>query len=100
VAVGTGEAIVLAGFIQDRAQRSRQQVPILGNLPVVGNLFKDKNDQIKRTELLIAITPHIVKDAHQIRSVTAEFRDRLNMTTRPQRTAPPDRREQLDRLAR
>lgn len=98
VAVGNGEAIVLAGFMQDRAQRGRQQVPLLGNIPVVGNLFKDKNDQIRRTELLIAITPHIVKDAHQIRSIAAEFRDRMNFTTRPQRTAPPDRRENIDRV--
>ncbi len=100
VAVGNGEAIVLAGFMQDRAQRGRQQVPVLGNIPVVGNLFKDKNDQIRRTELLIAITPHIVKDAHQIRSIAAEFRDRMNFTTRPQRTAPPDRRENVDRVVR
>ncbi len=97
VAVGNGEGIVLAGFMQDRAQRGRQQVPLIGNIPVIGNLFKDKNDQIKRTELLIAITPHVVTDAHQIRGVASEFRDRMNFTTRPQRTAPPDRREQIDR---
>lgn len=97
VAVGNGQAIVLAGFIQDRAQRGRQQVPLFGNIPVVGNLFKDKNDQIRRTELLIAITPHIVSDQGQIRSIAAEFRDRMNFRTRPQRTAPPDTREQIER---
>lgn len=98
VAVGNGEAIILAGFMQDRAQRGRQQIPLLGNVPIVGNFFKDKNDQIRRTELLIAITPHIVKDGHQIRGIAAEFRDRINLSTRPQRTAPPDRRENIDRL--
>jgi general secretion pathway protein D len=97
VAVGSGEVIVLAGFIQDRARKSRQQVPLLGNIPVLGNLFKDKTDEIRRTELMIAITPHIVQDAQQLRAIASEFRDRMNFTTRPQRTAPPDRREQIDR---
>ncbi len=100
VAVNSGESIVLAGFMQDRATKARQQVPLLGNVPVLGNLFKDKNDEIKRTELLIAITPQVIKDAHQIRGIAAEYRDRLNLTTRPQRQAPPDAREQLDRVLR
>lgn len=97
VAVGSGESIVLAGFIQDRAEKVNQQVPLLGNVPVVGNLFKDKDDRIRRTELLIAITPQILTDPNQIRGVAAEFRDRLNLTTRPQRQAPPDKHEQIDR---
>lgn len=97
VAVTSGESIILAGFMQDRASKARQQVPLLGNVPVVGNLFKDKNDEIKRTELLIAITPQVITDTHQIRGIAAEFRDRINLTTRPQRQAPPDRHEQIDR---
>ena len=47
--------------------------------------------------LLIAITPNVVRDGNQIRGIAAEFRDRMNFTTRPQRRAPPDRREQIDR---
>jgi hypothetical protein len=42
----------------------------------------------------------VVSDPRQIRSVADEFRDRLNMTTRPQRSGPPDRRENIDRLIR
>jgi len=98
VAVASGESIVLAGFMQDRATKARQQVPLLGDVPFVGNLFKDKNDQIRRTELLIAITPQVINDPSQLRGVAAEFRDRLNFRTRPQRQAPPDRREQIDRV--
>jgi general secretion pathway protein D len=100
VAVGDGEAILLAGMMQDRATNTRQAVPLLGEVPVVGNLFKNKTDTVARTELLIAITPRVVKDPNQIRGITAEFRDKLNFSTRPQRRAPPDRREQVDRLAR
>jgi general secretion pathway protein D len=100
VAVNDGESLILAGMIQDKATRTRDQVPFLGDVPVFGNLFKQKDDAIRRTELLIAITPRIVKNTHQVRSIAAEFRDKLNFTTRPTREAPPGRREQVDRLLR
>lgn len=100
VAVADGETIVLAGMIQDRATRDRGQIPLIGGIPVIGNLFKNKTDTIKRTELLIAITPRIVNDRQQIRSIVDEFRGKLNFNTRPQRTRLPDRHEQYDRLQR
>jgi general secretion pathway protein D len=100
VAVGDGESIMLGGLMRDQSTVGNTKVPLVGDIPVVGNLFKSKNDTIARTELFIAITPHVVKDPRQIRGIADEFRDRLNMTTRPQRAGPPDRRENTDRLVR
>lgn len=100
VNVQDGQTVVLAGMIQDRATRDRDQIPLLGDIPYVGNAFKSKTDRIERTELLIAITPHVLKDRHQIDEVAAEYRDKLNLSTRPQRQAGPDRRENVDRLQR
>ncbi|MBY0226284.1 MAG: type II secretion system secretin GspD [Hyphomicrobium sp.] len=100
VTVGNGGSVVLAGLMQDRATRQRQQVPLAGDIPLVGNLFKNKDDEIARTELMIAITPHIVNDERQTAAIAAEFRDRLNFNTRPQRETLPDHREQFDRLSR
>ncbi len=100
VAVSDGESVVLAGMMQDRATRARDQIPLFGSIPVVGNLFKNKTDTIQRTELLIAITPRIVNDRHQMRNIVDEFRGKLNFATRPHREGPPDRREQVDRLQR
>lgn len=98
VAVNDGESIVLAGLMQDRSNVTKSQIPLLGDIPVVGNMFKTKDNTIRRTELLIALTPHILKDPSQILSVVSEFRDRMNFTTRPQRVGPPDRRENVERL--
>ena len=100
VTVNDGETIVLAGLMKDDATRDREQVPLLGDIPLIGNVFKSKNDTIKRTELLISITPQVIRDRQQIDDVTAEYRDNLNFSTRPQRRAPPEHREQLDRLIR
>ena len=97
VAVGNGESIILAGMMQDKTTVIKQQVPIVGDIPVLGNLFKNKDNTIARTELLIAITPQIIKDPNQMRAITTEFRDRMNFTTRPQRQTPPDKRENIDR---
>lgn len=100
VAVTDGQSVVLAGMMQDSSTNARTKAPLVGDIPIVGNLFKQKDDTIERTELLIAITPHVVKDRAQLRGVVDEFRDRINLTTRPQRKGPPDRREQVDRLVR
>lgn len=98
VTVGDGESIVLAGFMQDRATVNNSGVPILNQIPVLGNAFKSKDNDVERTELLIAITPQVVRDHNQIRSISNEFRDRMNFNTRPQRSGPPERREDIDRL--
>jgi general secretion pathway protein D len=100
VAVNDGEALVLGGLIQERADNLHNQMPLIGQVPVLGNLFKNKDETVGRTELLVAITPRIVKDATQARGVTEEFRNRINLTTRPQRQGPPDRREQIERVLR
>ena len=100
VAVGDGEAIMLGGLMRDQTTVTHSKVPVVGDIPVVGNLFKSKDDNISRTELFIAITPHVVKDGRAIRGIADEFRDRLNLTTRPQRNGPPDKRENIDRTLR
>src|SRR5262245_42369890 len=100
VAVKDGESLALGGLMQDRTSLGRGQVPILGDVPVVGNLFKQKDDTIKRTELVIIITPRVVRDVNQMRGITDEFRDRLNLTLRPQRQAPPRLQEKLERIQR
>ncbi len=100
VTVRDGETIILAGLMQDKSSRVRDQIPILGNIPFIGNAFKNKTDTINRTELLIAITPQVIRDDSQLSAATAEFRDSINFTTRPQRKTGPGTREQIDRLVR
>jgi general secretion pathway protein D len=81
VIVNDGESIALGGLIQERSGLERGQIPILGDIPVFGNLFKNKTDTISRTELIIFIRPRVVRDINEARSVTEEFRNRLNFET-------------------
>ena len=77
VAVRSGEAIVLGGLIKDNASSGRAGVPVLSSLPVVGGLFGATTSNSGRTELLVVITPKVVRTDPEIREVSEELRDRL-----------------------
>ncbi len=54
-----GETIVLGGLIQETESDSRSQVPILGDIPLLGSLFSSTSKTKRKTELIIYVTPHI-----------------------------------------
>jgi type IV pilus assembly protein PilQ len=62
VRVRDGETIVLGGFFQEKSRISRSQVPLLGDIPIVGNAFQGQDDTIDRVEIIFLLTPRIVKD--------------------------------------
>jgi general secretion pathway protein E len=62
VLVEDGNIVVLGGLIEDRTDNSRGQVPVLGDLPVVGNLFRYENRQRRKTNLLVFLRPYVVRD--------------------------------------
>lgn len=77
VAVRSGETIVLGGLIKDNRSSGKAGIPVLKDVPVLGNLFSNTNDTGKRTELLVVITPKVVRTDPEIREVSEELRDRL-----------------------
>lgn len=62
VMIRDGSTIVIGGLIEEQANQSQSRVPGLGALPVVGNLFKNKSNDTARTELIVLITPRIIRD--------------------------------------
>jgi len=62
VMIKDGNTIVIGGMFKDNSSSSRNQVPILGDIPIVGALFRSKTDQLQRQEVIILLTPHIIKD--------------------------------------
>jgi type IV pilus assembly protein PilQ len=67
VLVDNGETIVLGGVYEREKTFQREQVPWIGDLPVVGNLFKTTSRQDLNEELLIFVTPKILKSDLAIR---------------------------------
>ncbi len=101
VAVNDGDSLALGGLIQERDTLARDQVPLIGDIPVFGNLFKNKNDTIKRTELMIFIHPTVVRNENEARQATQEFREQLNLPLHAfHPNGKPTRRENFNRVFR
>lgn len=62
VVVKDGHTIVLGGLFREETTLTRRQVPILGDIPVIGAAFKGKEDATRRSEITFLITPSIMKD--------------------------------------
>lgn len=65
-----GEIIVLGGLIEQSQDTINRKVPIAGDIPVLGNLFKSENVDNLRTNLMVFIRPTIVRDRDEARAVT------------------------------
>ena len=81
VAVRSGETLVLGGLIKDSAENSKRGVPLLSAIPVVGALFGTHANNAQRTELLVIITPRVLRSDEDARAVSRELRDRMRGLT-------------------
>jgi general secretion pathway protein D len=77
VSVSSGETVALGGLIRDSDSNAVTGVPLLSDIPILGNLFKTTSDVQRRTELLVLLTPRVVRDSNDARTVTDELRRRL-----------------------
>jgi len=77
VAVRSGESIVLGGLIRDNSNSGKTGVPLLQDIPLVGKLFGTNRANNTRTELLVVLTPRVVRSDIDIREVSEDLRDRL-----------------------
>ncbi len=65
VLVDDGGMIVLGGLIEDRLTESESRVPVLGRIPVIGSLFRVRNTQKTKTNLMVFIRPRVLRNAEQ-----------------------------------
>jgi general secretion pathway protein D len=77
VVVQDGQTVGLAGLISDSASRGNSGIPYLKDIPVIGTLFGTQTNTRQRTELLILITPHVLHDQRDARSLTQDLREKL-----------------------
>ncbi len=66
VTVKDGQTVVIGGLIQDRFERVERKIPFLGDIPIIGPLFRNKSESASKTELLIVLTPHVVTNPKAI----------------------------------
>jgi pilus assembly protein CpaC len=59
VELGDGQSFVVAGLLNNQEQYALSKVPFISSLPIIGNLFKSKDDKVQRQELIMIVTPEV-----------------------------------------
>ena len=96
IMVRDGHTIVIGGLFREDSATTRGQVPFLGNIPLAGNLFRRQRDRTTRQEVIILLTPHIVKDeAAYTTASEAELKDAEKLRVGLRQGMMPFGRERL-----
>lgn len=69
IVVGDSDTVVLGGLIRDKRLESQSKVPLLGDIPLLGWLFRSTSISTKKSNLVIFITPHIVRQYEKVRAI-------------------------------
>jgi general secretion pathway protein D len=77
VMVQTGETVMLAGLIKTENSKGSSGIPYLSRIPVVGALFGRQNQTNNREEVLVLITPTVIRDPGEARRLTDEYGERF-----------------------
>ncbi len=96
VVVKDGRTVVIGGLISDDTTRSENKVPLLGDIPVLGNFFRSREDETRKINLLIFLTPHIIRDETEMAALASSERDRFKQFLQEQK-APSRWQKQLER---
>lgn len=80
IAIADGQTIGLAGLIQDNRTTTNSGIPVLKNIPLVGWLFGTRSNDVTRDELIVLITPHVIRDRQEGDAITNELREKLPLT--------------------
>ncbi|MBF0317299.1 MAG: type II secretion system secretin GspD [Nitrospirae bacterium] len=77
------ETVVIGGLIQEKEQESLQKVPVLGDIPILGWLFKQKSSSTKKINLMVFLTPHIIHNSEELKKITEEKGTFMRDSARP-----------------
>ncbi|MHC4111986.1 MAG: type II secretion system protein GspD, partial [Planctomycetota bacterium] len=77
VSMNSGSTVVIGGLIRDDKTTLEKKIPLLGDLPLVGGLFKFQRDRLQKTNLLIFITPHVLSNQEDLEQITEEKRKEM-----------------------
>ena len=71
-----GQTVIIGGLLQDTKSKTDTKIPLLGDIPLLGNLFKRTQKSDAKTELIIFLTPHIVQAPTELAVLSAKERER------------------------
>ena len=97
ITVDDGEIVGIGGLLDDNERRTLERVPLLGDIPIIGELFRSRGRARARTNLMVFIRPTILRSADDARAMSAR---RYGYARGQQLLSNPDREPSLDELVR
>ncbi len=83
IQMNNGEPIIMGGLIQDRSQSVQNAVPVLGEIPLVGGLFRNQTDKIQKTELVVLMKATIIEGTNSITPTDKDLYRSFSQDRRP-----------------
>ncbi|MEI9930349.1 MAG: type II secretion system secretin GspD [Rhizomicrobium sp.] len=83
IAVHDGQTIALGGLIRDNNSHERLGIPYLSEIPYIGALFGSTSNIDNRTELLVLLTPRVIRNADDAKSITQELKEKIGTVAPP-----------------
>jgi type II secretion system protein D len=81
-----GDTIIIGGLIQEDSSTAKDGLPFLSKIPIIGNLFGSTTDKKSRTELIILLTPHVIRNLQEAVDVTTGYVDRYENSAKDKDT--------------
>lgn len=91
VVTTSDQTVVIGGLISTQAQERDSKVPILGDIPILGQAFKRKQKNDTKTELLIFLTPHVIQNPEDLAKASGIERQKLDLAPKVFEKAEMDR---------
>lgn len=76
-AVQSGSTLLIGGLIQEQKNSSREGIPLLYKIPLLGYLFGATTDETRKSELLLMVTPHVINSAEEADAYAREFENKV-----------------------
>ncbi|MBK8479975.1 MAG: type II secretion system secretin GspD [Proteobacteria bacterium] len=106
VVVRDQQTVVIGGLMADTVRETESKVPILGDIPVIGALFRQTQRSVQKTNLIIVLTPYVIRDQNDLRRIFTqkmeerrEFIERFTSFSAPEVTHAVDYRHKHGLLA-
>jgi general secretion pathway protein D len=77
VSMNSGSTIVIGGLIRDDKTTSEKKIPLVGDIPLIGGLFRYEKDEVQKTNLLIFITPYVMTNQQDLENATERKKDEM-----------------------
>ena len=77
ITMNSGSTVVVGGLIRDDKITFERKIPLVGDIPLIGELFKYRRDRLQKTNLLMFITPHVMTSQQDLEQMTQEKRKQM-----------------------